>query len=247
MKTIILIISTLILSNIVFSQGKKATGNIPDIITTNITGSGIELSVEFTKGKKYSHPVIAIWVEDMNENYIQTVYVSYSIAKGIFEHGKQDQGKWAPGERRRPSALPYWGHKRGIIASDGLFTPDRHTEVADAYTGATPLNNFILKTKTDNPLNGKFRILLEINQPFDFNDDWYNTKFPGDEEYMRSSQPSLIYSVTVDPEKKEEEYFMNPIGHGHYSGKDGKLYTDLSTMTTAMKIAGSIRVKLTNK
>jgi polyphosphate kinase len=38
------------------------------------------------------------------------------------------------------------------------------------------------------------------------------------------------------------EYTLNPIGHGHYAGKDGLLYTDLSTFTTALKIAQSIKV-----
>jgi polyphosphate kinase len=39
-----------------------------------------------------------------------------------------------------------------------------------------------------------------------------------------------------------EAYTLNPIGHGHYAGKDGKLYTDLSTFTTALQIATEIKV-----
>jgi hypothetical protein len=40
------------------------------------------------------------------------------------------------------------------------------------------------------------------------------------------------------------EYYLNPIGHSHYSGKDGLLYTDLSTFTTALQIAEKIVVRV---
>jgi polyphosphate kinase len=36
---------------------------------------------------------------------------------------------------------------------------------------------------------------------------------------------------------------LNPIGHGHYSGKDGKLYTDISTLTTAKNIAEKLTIR----
>ena len=35
---------------------------------------------------------------------------------------------------------------------------------------------------------------------------------------------------------------MKIIGHSHYSGKDGNLYPDLSTLTTAVQIVKSIKV-----
>lgn len=245
MKYTLLFLLLTFLSLSASAQGKKAAEiNGSDTVITNLSGKGLQINLDFSTGSKYSHPVIAIWIEDMDENYIQTLYVSYSIATGIFEHGQEKDGKWAPGERRRPSALPYWSYKRHVMASDGLFVPDRHTPVPDAYTGATPQKNFVLKTKSDNALNGKFRILLEINQAFDWNDYWHNSKYPDDENYKTSSQPSVVYSVTIDPDDIETEYYMNPVGHGHYSGKDGKLYTDLSTLTTALKLVKSIKVKL---
>jgi hypothetical protein len=37
---------------------------------------------------------------------------------------------------------------------------------------------------------------------------------------------------------------MKPVGHGHYSGIDGSLTTDLSTLTTALEIAKSITVRI---
>jgi hypothetical protein len=35
---------------------------------------------------------------------------------------------------------------------------------------------------------------------------------------------------------------LNPVGHSHYSGKDGELYDDLNTLSTALKIADRITV-----
>ena len=29
---------------------------------------------------------------------------------------------------------------------------------------------------------------------------------------------------------------MNPIGHSHYSGKDGQLYTNLTSFSTALEL-----------
>jgi hypothetical protein len=37
---------------------------------------------------------------------------------------------------------------------------------------------------------------------------------------------------------------MKVIGHSHYAGKDGNLYQDTSTLTTALQIAGKIVVKV---
>ena len=33
---------------------------------------------------------------------------------------------------------------------------------------------------------------------------------------------------------------MKPIGHSHYAGETGELFTDLSTLSTALKIANTI-------
>ena len=40
---------------------------------------------------------------------------------------------------------------------------------------------------------------------------------------------------------------MVPVGHSHYSDKTGELFTDLSTLTTALHIAYSIIVRVNIK
>lgn len=223
---------------------EKGKDTVDEKISTNANGKGQELVFHFKSGKKHSNALIAIWIEDMNESYLQTLYVSESIAKGVFKRVTAVGNKWESGEARRPAALPYWGHKRGIAEEDGLYVPTPKSPVPDAYSGATPQGSFTLTTKTDKRLDQKFRIFFEINQPFDFNEFWANTKFSDDSDYRTSGQPSLVYSVTVDPSDSDPVYYLNPVGHGHYSGKSGKLYTNLSTITTALQIVSEITVSI---
>jgi len=147
-----------------------------------------------------------------------------------------------PGEIRRPAAVPYWAHRRGIRSADGLFIPDTKTPIPDAYTGPTPQGDFSLVTRLDTTHIRKFKIYLEINQSWDWNEYWSNNKFPDDEEYKSSCQPALVYQSIVDLDNPLPVYEMKIIGHSHYSGKTGDLFTDLSTITTALQIVNRIRI-----
>jgi len=223
--------------------------NIPqeyETLVVNVSGSGNTLEIEFQKGESFNHPSFVIWLEDLEGNYLETLFVTRYVATGTYEHGQLAPGKWdsKPGEARRPATLPYWAHKRGIQAPDGLYIPSPETPVPDALTRATPFSNFRLETRMKAKQDKKFRILMEINQAWDSNNFWSNSKFPDDRDYFTSLQPALVYAVTVDPANPDDEYFLNPIGHSHPSGKNGKLYTDLSTLTTAKEIAYKIIVRL---
>jgi hypothetical protein len=168
------------------------------------------------------------------------------VAKGKYGYGEIEPGKWKnePGEVRRPATLPYWAHKRNIKAPDGLYIPSPATAVPDALTSATPVNDFMLKTGSRYSGNKKFRILMEINQAWDSNRFWTNNKFPDNNNYFGSLQPALVYAVRVDPKNPETEYHLNPIGHSHPTGENETLFTDLTTLTTAKKIAHKIIVRL---
>jgi len=93
-------------------------------------------------------------------------------------------------------------------------------------------------------LKGKYKIMLELNQCWDWNEYWTNDKYPTDVEYKTSSQPALVYEVDIDTNHLKSQYDMKPIGHSHYSGADGSLDPDLSTITTALKIAKKITVTI---
>lgn len=211
---------------------------------TNISGKGPEITVDFTPGVSFYYPLFSIWLENTDGDYIQTLYVAKAVATGVFEYGRQEKGKWVTAPKRAPQTLPYWAHKRGIRAADGLFMPDEKSAVPDAYTGATPKTGFILASRADNPLPDRFRVMLEINQNWDWNEYWTNNRFPDDENYKWSAQPALVYEVLIDMKSPAESYIMKPAGHSHYSGKTGELFTDMSSLTTALNIASSIIVRV---
>ena len=226
------------------STSKVPADELPDQLNSNPGGEGQKLEISVTRGEAHNHPSMAIWVEDPEGSFIQTLFVSESIGKGVFRHGDTSEGFWQPGEIRRPAALPYWGHKRGIRAEDGLYLPSPLNPVADAYTGPTPQKSFVLSTRLDRQQEGSFRVLLEINQTWDWNDHWTNNKYPDDAEYKSSCQPALVYEAfleTGDPGAKQQMYV---IGRSHHSGKNGELYEDLHTMSTALNILSQIDVRI---
>lgn len=215
-------------------------------LQTNVGEKGTQLEVQFSKGKAHNHPTFSIWVEDMNGEMIETLFVTKYLATGIFGHGELGEGKWdnKPGVAKRPASLPYWLHKRGIKADGKTYLPTVEHPVVDAITGATPKADFKLATSSIKQLPQKFRLMMEINQTWDWNEYWNNSLYPDDVNYKSSCQPALVYAVTIDQSKPELEYYLNPIGHSHYAGNDGELYTDLSTLTTAKEIVGKVIAKI---
>jgi hypothetical protein len=227
------------------SKKKKVTApEQKTVISSNPDGKGPEVIIELTRGKSFYYPLMAAWLEDSDGKYIQTLYVPLSVATGVYKYGKQEKNKWVTAPKRTPQTLPYWSHKRGIQASDGLYMPEPQNPVADAYTGSTPVKSFILNAKADQKLPDVFKVMFEINQNWDWNEYWTNNRYPDDENYKMSCQPALIYETVIDMNNREESYKMKPVGHSHYSGKTGELFPDLSTMTTALNIADSIIVRI---
>ena len=223
-------------------QDKQKKGPVTDTILTNENGKGDALRIEVKKGPGHNHPLFAIWVEDTNGTYIQSLYVSTSIATSIFNYGERKEGTWTNGVVRRPAALPYWGHKRGIKASDGLYIPLPEDPLPDAYSGATPKNDFTLETRLDKPGAEVYFVLIEVNQPWDWNEFWTNNKFPEDEDYKASSQPAVVYRAIVSKGSRGEPVSFELIGHSHYSGKDGSLTEDVTSLTTALQIVEAAKV-----
>jgi len=246
MRTIaILSIFALALAACSPTQKQKASAtDVPVEVVTNEAGQGQGIILSVSAGVNHNHPLMAVWVEDLEGNYVQDLFVARSIATGVFRHGAEKDGTWAPGPRRRPAALPRWGHQRGIQAADGLFVPDESSAVADAYSGATPPKSFILRTRLNEKATRPFRVFLEINQSWDWNEHWTNTLYPDDEAYRTSSQPALVYSAVVDPSDPGKDVLMQVVGRSHHAGADGKLYDDLETMTTALRIVGNAVVRI---
>jgi hypothetical protein len=221
------------------SKTKKSV-DLTDTLNLNNEASGSVVQLQYITGENHNHPLMAIWISDTDSNYIQTIYVAQSIAKGVFGNGSTDAGFWEAGPLRRPAALPYWSHMRGIKETDGLYIPTSETPMSDAYTGATPKQNANFRAITDETLPNEFIVFFEINQTWDWNEYWTNNKYLDDEDYKTSCQPSLIYAANVLKSDTQAVYPMVTIGHGHYSGRNGNLYTTLETLTTAMSIVDNV-------
>jgi len=229
------------------SAQERIEGDNLQEFTTNAEKDGIPVEIVFEKGIEHYYPLMAIWVEDTSGRYIHPLYVAESIAKGKFRHVKYQEGRWESGRKLIPSALPYWSHRQTDVPEDSLIMPTPENPLPDAYTGATPTNNFILKTVIEPEAGDVFNLLFEINQSWDWNEYWYNSKYPGNEEYKKSAQPALVYRVTVNVNEQKLKYKMKPVGHSHPYGANGELYEDISTLTTALKIADRIIVRLKEK
>jgi hypothetical protein len=245
-RVLLIFIGILLLINTMSCRSTKISSidNVSDTIVTNSSGKGWPLKIEFARGASHNHPLMAIWITDTNFNYIETLYIAKSIAKGVFEHGDESSGKWMPGPIRRPAALPVWAHNRNIQENDGLYIPTQETAMPDAITGATPPGNFILFTSTSSKDLKVFDVYLEINQSWDWNEYWTNNKYPEDEDYKTSCQPSLIYKTTIDVRNHRGGALnLKLVGHGHFSGENGAIHTNLNTITTAKNIVQSAKVQ----
>lgn len=207
------------------------------VITTRSETAGRSITIDFKAGSEYmtertkpdgsvaaSIPQIAVWLEDADGRYLETLYVS----------GKSATGNYSGGKNRRPGALPVWSHARGVKSADGLFMPDQETAVVDGLSGATPLTSFSVHSRY--PDQADLKIMIEVNKSFDANDHFNRENFPDDAVYAKSpnGQPSLVYAAALKPEPSV--VLARLLGHGHISGADGKINPDISNVTTALRI-----------
>lgn len=182
-----------------------------------------------------SVPQIVVWIETMNGQYIDTLYVTSKSSDSSFRSTEN-----AERTVRRPEGLPYWSHRRGIQESDGLFVPLQHHGDLDGITAATPSNDYQVSLTA--PRMGRYKLFVEVNRSYDFNEYYHTTRFPEDPVYSgsgSSGQPSLIYEAVLDSQK-QGQYLLQMIGHGHHSGANGQLYSELNNITSAKNILSFI-------
>lgn len=197
--------------------------------------------IEFAFGITFSTtPQMVVWLEDLDGSYRETLYVTGKAGSSSYDEGSL----FEPALVARPEALPYWGHKRGVTSADGSFTPPVGSSELDAMTAATPLSDH--QVVIDAPAAGRYRLLLEINRSFDFNDYYSPSRFPDDPVYSgfgSSGQPSLIYAAEIEL-GQTGEYLLSLQGRGHHSGADGTLYSDLEGISTAREMLDFVVVKV---
>lgn len=216
-------------------------------------GKDPELTVDFLKGKHFWNPQVAIWLEDSAGNYLETLLVTTSTARGLFYSGRsagnfkeRDDVKTEENtSTRRVDALPYWSHKRGHQYPDGFYSPPPGDPLPDGITGATPKENFYFKSISSSIQELKsFKVLIEVNVAFDENEYYSEYDFLDDTRYHSGTgllgQPSIIYSATIRQPDPNRYYVLSMLGHGHHSGSTGELITETKTISTAKYIVERI-------
>jgi hypothetical protein len=187
---------------------------------------------------KKNPPQIAVWVEDLDGNYITTIYVSHKIATESWMANKGN---------RRKEALPVWCYARGVEYSDGLFLPTKEEPLVDGISGATPHGNFSVKMHPTTQLN-PFVVKIELNHSTDWNENYPKDAQAGDDNYSGgtsgSGQPALVYAATIDLSSERKQYTASIIGHSSPDGTDGEIYPDISMITSALDIVKEITIDI---
>ncbi len=187
---------------------------------------------------KRNAPQIAVWLEDTVAHYITTIYVSHKAATQDWQ---------AAGGSRRPESLPHWSHSRGIVYPDGLCMPTRSQPLADGISGATPRGSFDLRLIPADALKC-FIVKVEVNHSTDFNDSFPKSAMPGADNYSGgregSGQPAVVYAARVDLASGQTRFEAGLVGHSSPDGSSGDLTSDVSKLTSALKIVERITVEI---
>jgi hypothetical protein len=206
-----------------------------------------EISVSIEEGEAWLHrfplflgfkmknpPQIAIWIEDMEGKYLDTIYVSRKAAT---------QSWLMAGGHRRPEALPHWCHQRGVKYEDGLYMPTKKQPLADALTGATPQGSFEITRQLLPAFPEKFIVKVEINHSADYNEAYPKTARPGEAHYSAAGgQPALVYAARIALASGASSFEAGLLGHSSPDGSNGRIEADLSGITTALHIVKRITV-----
>lgn len=243
MKKIILFILTV--TNTLLIQANDKNKSLTDTLHLMKDKQGKSIDIYIERGTEFNHPTYAIWIEDPNGNYLQDLFVTKSVATGFYGHVTRKDGKWLPGPKQIESALPYWYHRINPGKTNMRTIPTQENPVPDAYTGATSKNNVYIRSRLDQNYNQPIVIVFEINQTWDWNEYWTNNKYPESKAYLESAQPALVYkSKAIDLLSENQIVELLPIGHSHPQGENGEINSDLTTITTALKIIGKIQIML---
>ena len=157
-------------------------------------------------------PQLAVWIEDDNENFISTIFIT----------GRSANNDWvsAPSEGR-PESLPVWNNKKKTASS-----PDN----IDAVSSASPLGSVAVGIGNNLLINGNdYNVYLEINHSYDYNNFWT------ERNSGVNGQPSLIYHAQFTYGVHGTLQLVL-IGHGSVDGSSGNIFLGQDHITTALSI-----------
>jgi hypothetical protein len=185
-------------------------------------------------------PQIAVWTEDEQGRYLETLYVTRDEGRDGYDDG--DGRTLSP----RPASLPVWRHKLGLFSDPQRPEVSRHAPLPDAVSGASPTDNSYLTARAHG-VGRRFAVLVEVNSSWDYNDYYTFTAFPDEPMYVNGgnpAQPSVVYRALVDRDARSRFTVASAIGHGHHGGANGIVDPDFSHLTTALAILDRVVVEV---
>jgi hypothetical protein len=190
------------------------------VMALGFAAQGSRFALELTPGPSHSgkggwlffsytvHPQVAVWIETMGGDYVQTIYVT----------DKGESGKWTMAPKNgRPEALPVWYHVRQNLL-DGISQATAKKET------------FYESPFLDNLVPGSYIIKLETNRSYD-----YNVAYPKKTAGV-NGQPSVVYQAEILVGSGSQQAEFIPIGTGSPDGSDGKMYPILPGIDSALEL-----------
>lgn len=185
-----------------------------------------EIKISVTPGANWKSKMeaqSAIWLEDLEGNYVTTLYVT----------NKAGNKNWIFGPKEgRPESLPVWYHASKVAPDKSAKAEDDSTQL-DAVSSATQKAGINITRKIP---DGDFVIKAEFNTSFDYNES-YTKKNSG-----VNGQPSVIYGAKTGM-NDTKEVSLEFLGTGSLDGSDGKVHQNAQGITTAKSIVKEIIVK----
>lgn len=146
-----------------------------------------KISVAVNPGEAYSKraPQIAVWVEDSDGTYIDTLFVTK----------KASGNKWIGSPKDgRPESLPDWYRAKGQNPAEKISKDE-----VDATTSATPKKGIVISKDLELEKGKTYVFKCQANQSFDYN-DYYTKKNSGVD-----GQPAVLYTGEIIPDGTEKE------------------------------------------
>ncbi len=149
---------------------------------------------------------MALWLEDPQGDYAQTLYVTADVGrKGL---GNRFWRLFGLTLREVPESLPVWAHRRGVRYGESYYPP-KEKPLPDAITGATIKQSSIVRTfdldaaASQHMGTDPWRCLLELN-------------------VSRDGTPSMVFEAIATANGDPARFQF--IGYGDQKGRDGSLH-----------------------
>jgi len=182
-----------------------------------------------------------IWIEDSNNEYLTTVYITNFIGRRGGGNRTSDPNIDS-NTGNRLSTFPIWAYRRGVIDTTyGVenYYPPADTQPSypgdiDAVSGATPGASTQIKSWQLAGLPfGEYYCWVEVNKSFDQNQSHNYSWYRG--------QPSVVWQVSINVSNTADtSRVLDYTGYGSPDGSDGEINPPDSTITTAANLLSDL-------